>query len=87
VTLIAWALTHRYAGANRAYAHADTRIFSVRNVRNQAHSCCGYQHHCRFHVSFPFLVRPTTNDASPDAFRLFRFKNMDRRLRLRDAFG
>jgi hypothetical protein len=87
VTLIAGALADRYAGANRADTHADTRIFSVRNVRNQAHSCCGYQHHCRFHVSFPFLVRPTTNDTSPDAFRLFRFKNLDRRLRLRDVFG
>jgi hypothetical protein len=87
VTLIARALAHRYASANRAYAHADTRIFSIRNVRNQAHSGCGYQDHCYFHVSFTFLVRPTTNDASPHAFRLFRRKIMDRRLQLRDVFA
>ena len=40
VSLIALAFAHRYAGANRACAYADTRIFSIRNIRNEAHSCC-----------------------------------------------
>ena len=40
VSLIALAFAHRYARANRAYAHANTRIFSIRNIRNEAHSCC-----------------------------------------------
>ena len=40
VSLIALAFAYHYASANRAYAHADTRIFSIRNIRNEAHSCC-----------------------------------------------
>jgi hypothetical protein len=52
VSLITWTLAHRYASAITADADTDTRIFSVRNVRSQAHSRCGYQDHCSFHVSF-----------------------------------
>jgi hypothetical protein len=43
VSLITWTLAQRYACAITAYAHTDTRIFSVRGARSQAHSRCGSQ--------------------------------------------
>ena len=54
--LVARALADRYAGTNRADAHADTSFFRGRNARSQGNTRRGYQNKCAFHRSVPQVL-------------------------------